>query len=76
MQFITVANLFKGKIETRTLSSDKGTSPSHRLSYCVWMTSESITKLKKRKPSLVSSVNNNIKFTREDEKNNKLPFLE
>lgn len=70
-----VANLYMEKVETKALSSFRGTTPSQMFRYVdntwVKIKSQEIEAFTEH----INSVDKKIKFTREDTKENKLPFL-
>ena len=71
-----VANLYMEKMELKALASYKGTTPSHWFRYV----DDTWVKIKTHEvipfTDHINSVDNNIKFTREDTKENRLPFLD
>ena len=71
-----VANLYMEEVERRALDSFHGVSPSHWFRYV----DDTWVKIKTHEvqpfTEHINSVDNNIKFTREDVKDNTLPFLD
>ncbi|XP_049914604.1 uncharacterized protein LOC126398968 [Epinephelus moara] len=71
-----VANLYMEDVEYRALNSFKGTTPSHWFRYV----DDTWVKIKTQEMQAftqhIDSVDRNIKFTREDVKDNGLPFLD
>ena len=69
------ANLDMEEVESRTLSSFRGTTPSHWFRYVdgIWVK----IRIQEGKAFMehLNSVDSEIKFTREDMNENKLPFL-
>ncbi|XP_050924570.1 uncharacterized protein LOC127140827 [Lates calcarifer] len=71
-----VANLYMEEVEGKALNSFEGTTPSHWFRYVddTWVKIK--TKEVQAFSKHINSVDSNIKFTREDAKNNSLPFLD
>ncbi|XP_023255234.1 uncharacterized protein LOC111649770 [Seriola lalandi dorsalis] len=71
-----VANLYMEMVERKALNSFKGTPPSHWFRYV----DDTWVKIKTQDPQAftqhINSVDKNINFTREDVKDNHLPFLD
>ena len=71
-----VANLYVERVEQKALNSYQGTPPSHWFRYVddTWVK----IKIQDLHPFTehINSVDKNIKFTREDVKDNHLPFLD
>ncbi|KAM7378702.1 hypothetical protein PAMP_004307 [Pampus punctatissimus] len=71
-----VANLYMEEVERRALNSFKGATPSHWFRYV----DDTWVKIKTQEVQAftehINSVDRNIKFTREDVKDNSLPFLD
>lgn len=71
-----VANFYMEMVESKAVNSDKGTSPSH------WFRLVDDTWVKNKTQDLqafieyIPSVDKNIRLTREDVKDNQLPFLD
>ncbi|XP_071344169.1 uncharacterized protein [Trachinotus anak] len=71
-----VANLYTEEVENRALNSFEGITPSHWFRYVddTWVKIK--TKEKQAFTEHINSVDQNIKFTREDVMDNSLPFLD
>lgn len=71
-----VANLYMEEVECRALNSFEGITPSHWFRYIddTWVKIK--TKEVQALTEHINSVDRNIKFTREDVKDNSLPFLD
>ncbi|KAM4589401.1 uncharacterized protein V3H82_003528 isoform 2-T2 [Fundulus diaphanus] len=71
-----VANLYMEEMEKRALGTFRGTPPSHWFRYV----DDTFVKIQLKEVEAftrhINSVDNNIKFTREDANDNKLPFLD
>ncbi|KAM4585669.1 uncharacterized protein V3H82_004644 [Fundulus diaphanus] len=71
-----VANLYMEEMEKRALGTFRGTPPSHWFRYV----DDTFVKIQLKEVEAftrhMNSVDNNIKFTREDANDNKLPFLD